>query len=707
METAGMRARSLRLEGLRERGMTRLLGWPNSATASLGFRLALVVFVTICMSCCGSGGSTHPSVVVNVSPASATMQVNGQARFTASVFGTTNTAVTWQVNGKKGGNSNLGTITSTGVYTAPASVPSSAVTVEAVSSENTHVSGSAKLTIQTAKTMAISPAAVTVLTGNKQQFTATVNGVASSAVYWSINGLANGNSIVGLIDPTGLYSAPATPPAGGLVEVTATLASDSTQSASASVAVRFGTEALQGQYAFLVRGQAANGPVARAGSFTADGEGNVSSGIMDVATISGTSTIRFNSGTYSVGADGRGNLSLSNPVTGTVTFLIAVSSNDRGTLVETDAEVSSAGGWFYAQNASDFTASVLSGSYVFDFSGTDTSGYPKSIIGRFTGDGGGHLTDGLLDLNDNSSNSGPTEFSSASYQMDPTYGASFGRGTASIDGLQLVFYVVDRTRNVFLEIDPPAISSGSILAQQTPPTDVSGLSGNYGFGVTGATEYSSSASGKPAARAGRFTADGSGNITDLVMLSNSAGQANTIPSSGTDSGTYTIDTSGSGRGTLTFTDRSDGTFSFVFYLVSPTEAVFQDTSKKLILDGRVLGQTTESITTSQLAGNYAFLWSGWGSGEDDFSGQLIVASASSNNAAGTIDLNEAATVASDDTVYGDLAIKGDGTALNTLSLKATDPSGNFSFKAVVIDADAFLVISSNDSLVSGICERQY
>lgn len=707
METAGMRARPLACKDLRGLGPVWPLGSPDGGTVSQACRFALVVLVTICMGSCGSKGSAHSSVAVNVSPATATVQLGGQARFTASVFGTTNTAVTWQVNGKKGGNSILGTITSTGVYTAPASVPTSAVKVEAVSSENSRVSGSATLTIQAAKTVAVSPAAVTVLTGNKQQFTASVNGVASAAVLWSIDGITNGNSTVGLIDPTGLYSAPATPPAGGLVTVTATLAADSTQSAGANVAIRFGTDALQGQYAFLVKGQAANGPIARAGSFTTDGDGNVTSGIMDVVTSSGTSTTRFNGGTYSVGPDGRGGLSLSNPVTGTVTFLMVVASDDRGMLVETDSAVSSASGWLYGQNASDFTASVLSGSYVFGFSGTDASGYPKSVIGRFTGDGAGHLAEGLLDLNDNSSDSGATSFSNAFYQMDPTYGSSFGRGTANIDGLQLVFYVVDRTRSVFLEIDPPAVSSGLVLAQQEPPSDVSGLSGSYAFGGIGATQYSSSASGKPAARGGRFTADGSGNISDVVLMGDSSGQASTIPSNGTDSGTYTVDSSGSGRGTLTFTDKNDGTFSFVFYLVSPTEALFQDTSKKIVLDGHIFGQSPESITTSLLAGNYAFLWNGSDSGENNFSGQLTIDSAPSNNAAGTLDFNEAATVSSDDTLYGSLAVKGDGRALNTLSLNATDPAGSFSLKAIVVDSDRLLVISSNQSLVSGVCERQY
>ena len=44
-------------------------------------------------------------------------------QFTATVTGTTNTAVTWSVNGVAGGNSTVGTISTSGAYTAPATAP--------------------------------------------------------------------------------------------------------------------------------------------------------------------------------------------------------------------------------------------------------------------------------------------------------------------------------------------------------------------------------------------------------------------------------------------------------------------------------------------------------------------------------------------------------------------------------------------------------
>jgi thiol:disulfide interchange protein DsbA len=56
--------------------------------------------------------------------------------------------VTWQVNGITGGNATVGTISSSGVYQAPTSVPSPAVvTVSAISVANSTRSGSAQVTV--------------------------------------------------------------------------------------------------------------------------------------------------------------------------------------------------------------------------------------------------------------------------------------------------------------------------------------------------------------------------------------------------------------------------------------------------------------------------------------------------------------------------------------------------------------------------------
>jgi IPT/TIG domain len=73
-----------------------------------------------------------------------------------------------------------------------------------------------------ATTVTVSPSAASVRVGAAQQFTATVANATSQSVNWSVNGVAGGNSTVGGISSGGLYTAPATIPAGGTVTIQAT-----------------------------------------------------------------------------------------------------------------------------------------------------------------------------------------------------------------------------------------------------------------------------------------------------------------------------------------------------------------------------------------------------------------------------------------------------------------------------------------------------
>ena len=88
-------------------------------------------------------------VSVKVTPSSAQVRVNKTQQFTATVTGTGNTAVTWSVNGVNGGNAAVGTVSTGGLYTAPATVPNpDPVKVTATSVEDTRASDSASVTVQ-------------------------------------------------------------------------------------------------------------------------------------------------------------------------------------------------------------------------------------------------------------------------------------------------------------------------------------------------------------------------------------------------------------------------------------------------------------------------------------------------------------------------------------------------------------------------------
>ena len=73
----------------------------------------------------------------------------------------------------------------------------------------------------TTVSVVVSPSPASVQTNATQQFTATVTNATTQTVNWSVNSAPGGNSTVGLVSTTGLYTAPAVPPAGGTVTVQA------------------------------------------------------------------------------------------------------------------------------------------------------------------------------------------------------------------------------------------------------------------------------------------------------------------------------------------------------------------------------------------------------------------------------------------------------------------------------------------------------
>jgi len=85
--------------------------------------------------------------------------------------------------------------------------------------------------------VSVSPVSVSLLTGVTQQFTAAVSGSGNSSVNWTVNGIPGGDSTVGTVSSTGLYTAPATAPGSKIVFVAATSAADSTTSGMATIAV--------------------------------------------------------------------------------------------------------------------------------------------------------------------------------------------------------------------------------------------------------------------------------------------------------------------------------------------------------------------------------------------------------------------------------------------------------------------------------------
>ncbi|MFZ5927619.1 MAG: NBR1-Ig-like domain-containing protein [Acidobacteriota bacterium] len=166
-----------------------------------------------------------PPIVVTVSPSSATVASGGTVQFTKTVTGTTNENVTWSVVESGGG-----TISSTGLYTAPTVSTQSQFTIRATSQADSTTFGTATVTVNPV-TVTVDPPTATVVSGGTVQFTKTVTGTTNQNVTWSV--VESGG---GTISSTGLYTAP-TVSTQAQFTIRATSQADSTRFGTATVTV--------------------------------------------------------------------------------------------------------------------------------------------------------------------------------------------------------------------------------------------------------------------------------------------------------------------------------------------------------------------------------------------------------------------------------------------------------------------------------------
>lgn len=163
---------------------------------------------------------TVTPIVVTISPVTPPnllLPVDGQQQFSATVTGTTNTAVNWLVNNIPGGDAINGTIDATGLYTAPSLIPSSVqsgpfqATITAQSQQNSIYSASALVNVHV--TVTISPVTDTIGQGANLLYTATVKGTSNQGVFWSVQSATTGAFVPAADVPwlpsnEGIYIAP-------------------------------------------------------------------------------------------------------------------------------------------------------------------------------------------------------------------------------------------------------------------------------------------------------------------------------------------------------------------------------------------------------------------------------------------------------------------------------------------------------------------
>jgi len=491
----------------------------------------------------------------------------------------------------------------------------------------------------------------------------------------------------------------------------------------------FSNSSLKGQYAFSMSGVDVNAAyIARVGSFTADGNGNITGGLEDVLSLGSgqpAAIVSITGGNYQIQSNGRGVVALQEASGGELQLSIALQTSTTGFLIETDLNATGSGALTQQTNA-DFTTAALMNPYVFELSGVSFSGAnaaPISMVGKIVANGNGNITGGLMDTSDGNvaAPSGPTVVAPGIYALDTNgNGTNFGRGAMTFNGRSFAFYIVDTAHIKLLEEDNLGGSSGEALEQVgTIPTQNSQFNGSFVYLIGGASVLGTQG---PVGRVARYTADGNGVLGSISLDDNNDGNYTHISQgSNISAASYAIDTAnaGSGRGTFTFKDSGEGTFSDVFYMISATQAAVQETTPGIIGNGPLYAQTGGPFTLSGSAGLLVFNWTGVQLGsstavpyEEEFVGQYILTSATSSNISGATDYIELGL--SSETLYsnvglgGMLTINGDGTNNNQYKFALSgSPSITVNFQAYFANPGTLLMVCSDHTrTTAGVVKQQ-
>jgi hypothetical protein len=709
--------------------------------------VALACLVTI--SSCGNGNGGLVQVnSLAITPTSASVNINGFLDFTAApVFSNTTetapaTTITWLVNGVAGGNLNsIGSIgvstldAHVGIYTGPPTVPNPVqVTITATtpqvpgSTTNTNIitSNSVIVTIGIGTGLSILPTSATVFAGQTFQFSASLNDVNEPAAIWSVTPVAGAN--VGSITQTGLYTAPPSPPPGGMVTINA---ASGTDTATAIATIAFSDASLTGPFTFSYSGSNSAGFVAEAGSFFADGLGHIVSGVEDSDSFStGVAKQVPIVGTYVVGPDGRTTAKLSvgsgsGGGQGTPqTFQFAMANFQHGAITRFDAG-NTGSGTVDQQNLNGLTTalSTLNGPYVFSVAGADAAFFPQGMAGKFSANAAGQITGGnpILDANNSSNPAGSVTKEdrslTGSYTMDPTFPGS-GRGTltltsASTGTIQYAFYIVgttaaeQSTQLHLVEIDTKNYLAGDVYAAPTGNSfnNASLASGNYPFVVGGTSPTGAYAAG------GVFISSGSG-ATSGVYDSNNAGTV--TPDATLNSCTYTVDpTTGRVDLQLCPPGLTPSTQEFAMYQSSQGPAVMLELDATAVSTGVAYVQGTISTT---VAGNYSFGLAGQGIFQNqpaliqqNLSGQVEFGTL--NGVSGNLDINNFNAVYLGDpifttntTISAPDTTSGRGTAV----IQGMNPNVTYNLTYYIIgDNTALLFDSDSTRILIGRLDLQF
>src|SRR5467141_2900950 len=457
---------------------------------------------------------------------------------------------------------------------------------------------------------------------------------------------------------------------------------------------------LNGNYAFTFNGFSGNTSVssvfAAVGRFAADGAGNLASGELVTNGVgAGASSPQSFTGTYSIGADNRGVMTL-NFAGSSAKLAFAMTANGNAQLIEFDASGGAGtigSGTMEKADTTAYSTARITGDYAFGAAGFDNVNNRAAIEGRFTSNGTGTLTSPVGDLNGYGTDYAMT-FTAANYAVS---NSATGQGTMHLaftfggtpGSLNFVFYVVNSGKLFIMESDAVTTATpllnGVVVQQQTPAGGFSNfsLNSNMVISLTGLS-LCGSGPGVPKAVAGLLTANGNGALS-LTYDENYC----RAPHSVTDAaGTYNV--ASDGRASIAI-----GGYSLVAYLVNSNQA-FLFVSDLNVLFGFGEPQAAVSFNNSALKGTYAgFTTNPAAFGVVVFSGEFSADGATpTGNITGTEDIGAASgpvSGAAFQATYSVTPSPTDGRGIMTIT------SGTGGTAVIyMISATRFVAVSQND-----------
>ena len=228
----------------------------------------------------------------------------------------------------------------------------------------------------------------------------------------------------------------------------------------------FDPTSLNGNYAFLLAGSGSGATYAAAGSFSADGNTHITTGVLD-ENVSGTPTpnVAF-SGSYTLTSNGRGTATF----TGGRTYVFYLGPTGSAVFQETDSihpGVVSDGIFTQQQNTS-FSQSQILGTYAISTSGLSASSV-EVITGELAANGTGGISSGAIDINTAGTLTSGVTITTGSYSAS----SSAERGTLTLNVATsptsqirtFAFYVVSSTQAFIVGIDTSRLAAGRLFRQ--------------------------------------------------------------------------------------------------------------------------------------------------------------------------------------------------------------------------------------------------